>query len=125
MNEQMPADFLPEREILAEDVIRFWFGEPGASPLANATSWWEKDDAFDREIKKLFEETLNRGVRGELSDWESTPRGRLGLVILYDQLSRNMFRGTPRSFAQDGLARALAIKVIDSGDDRVARVQEL
>ena len=108
-----------------EDVIRFWFGEPGGPPLANATSWWKKDDAFDRAIKERFEETLERGVRGELGDWERTPRGRLALVILYDQLSRNMFRGTPRSFAQDALALAVAIKAIEAGDDRVLSPVEM
>jgi uncharacterized protein (DUF924 family) len=64
-------------------------------------------------------------LRGELVDWESTPRGRLALVVLYDQLSRNMFRGTPRSFAQDSLARAIAIKAIEAGDERVLSPVEM
>jgi uncharacterized protein (DUF924 family) len=69
-----------------EDVIRFWLGDlsrPDADPLAKAAVWWKKDDAFDREIRERFEETLERGVRGELGAWESSPRGRLALVLLY------------------------------------------
>jgi uncharacterized protein (DUF924 family) len=112
-------------ETTSEDVLRFWIGEPGDPPLAKAASWWKKDEAFDREIKERFQETLERGVRGELADWEKTPRGRLALVILYDQFSRNMFRGTPRSFAQDELARAVARKALDAGDDRVLRSAEV
>ena len=100
-----------------EDVIRFWLGEPEAPPLANAERWWKKDEAFDREIKERFGETLERAVRGELSAWQSTPRGRLALVILCDQFSRNIFRGTARSFAQDELARAVAIESFSAADD--------
>jgi uncharacterized protein (DUF924 family) len=111
-----------------EDVIRFWLSDlsqPDADPLAKAAAWWKKDDAFDREIRERFEETLERGVRGELGAWESSPRGRLALVLLYDQLSRNMFRGTARSFAQDSLAREHAKKAFDAGDDRALRSVEV
>lgn len=108
-------------ETTPDDVIHFWLGDlsqPGADPLAKAALWWKKDDAFDREIRARLQETLERGVRGELEAWESSPRGRLALVLLYDQLSRNMFRGTARSFAQDALARDLSKKALDAGDDR-------
>jgi uncharacterized protein (DUF924 family) len=108
-------------ETSPEDVIHFWLGDlsqPGADPLAKASAWWKKDDAFDREIRERFQGTLDRGVRGELRAWESSPRGRLALVLLYDQLSRNMFRGTARSFAQDALARDVATKALDAGDER-------
>lgn len=104
-------------EITSEDVIRFWLGKEDASPLENAALWWIKDDSFDREIKERFEKVLEQGVRGELASWDSTPRGRLALVILYDQLSRNMFRGTPRSFAQDSLALAISTRAIETGDE--------
>ena len=89
------------------------------------TSWWKKDDAFDREIRERFEGTLERGVRGELAEWEQAPRGRLALVMLYDQLSRNMFRGTPRSFAQDQLARSVTKRALEAGDDRVLTPTEV
>jgi uncharacterized protein (DUF924 family) len=111
-------------QVSAEDVLRFWLGEVNDPPLAKAERWWKKDDAFDREIKERFEETLDRGTRGELSEWRKSPRGRLALVILFDQLSRNMFRGTPRSFAQDALAREVALDALDSGDQRVLTATE-
>ncbi len=102
-----------------EDVLRFWFGEPGERPLAKAELWWAKSEAFDAEIRERFLETLERGLRGELATWRATPRGRLALVILLDQFSRNMFRGTPRSFAQDALAREVATEASSAGDERV------
>lgn len=101
-----------------DDVIRFWLGEPGAPPLASADRWFKKDEVLDREIKERFEPVLERGVRGELASWETTPRGRLALVLVYDQLSRNMYRGTASAFAQDELARAVAMKALDAGDER-------
>lgn len=107
-----------DARVSAEDVLRFWLGEPGDPPLAKAERWWKKDDAFDRAIKERFEDTLDRGTRGELSEWRTSPRGRLALVIVFDQFSRNMFRGTPRSFAQDELAREVALDALDSGDLR-------
>lgn len=100
-----------------EDVLRFWFGEPDSDPLASAPKWWKKDTAFDADVRERFGDALERGVRGELADWRTTPRGRLALVILFDQLSRNMFRGTPRSFAQDALAREVADEALAAGDD--------
>jgi uncharacterized protein (DUF924 family) len=96
-----------------DGVIHFWIGGlserhfPGVDPLAKAEQWWKKDEAFDREIRELFADTHERAVRGELVPWTATPRGRLALVLLYDQLSRNMFRGSARAFAQDSLARRL------------------
>lgn len=102
-----------------EDVLRFWFGAPDSDPLASAAKWWKKDAAFDAEIRERFGDALERGVRGELADWRTTPRGRLALVILFDQFSRNMFRGTPRSFAQDSLAREIADEALAAGDEKV------
>ncbi|HVH41873.1 MAG TPA: DUF924 family protein [Labilithrix sp.] len=107
-----------------EDVLTFWLGPPGAPPLENATRWYAKDDAFDREIRTRFAGAIERAVRGDLDTWKTTPRGRLAFVILLDQFSRNMFRGTPRAFAQDGLASAAALEAIAAGDERVLSIVE-
>src|SRR5262249_21626593 len=105
--------------MVPDEIIQFWLGPPGSPPLANESKWWMKSDALDEEIRELFANTLERGVRGELAEWRETSQGRLALVILYDQLSRNIFRGTARSFAQDELAREIAQQALDAGDDRV------
>ncbi len=96
---------------LTEDVLSFWFGIDG-SPREE---WFRASDAFDAEIRSRFGEALERAARGELEEWKSTPRGRLALVVLLDQFSRNVFRGTPRAFAQDPRARALALEGIEGG----------
>lgn len=101
-----------------EDVLEFWFGPPGSPPLANASKWYKKDEAFDREIRDRFESTLELAARGALDGWKASPRGRLALVILLDQMSRNMFRGTPRAFAQDARACEAALEAIAAGDEQ-------
>jgi len=109
---------MSESSIGPEDVIRFWLGEPGESLLAKAPSWWKKDADFDREITERFGPALERASQGQLAEWRESARGRLGLVILLDQFSRNVFRGTPRSFAQDPLACAVAEQSFAAGDDK-------
>jgi uncharacterized protein (DUF924 family) len=99
-----------------EDVLSFWLGEPGAEPLANAKRWFAKDAAFDDEVRARFGDAIDAAVRGELGSWRATPRGRLALVVLLDQLSRNAFRDTPRSFAQDPLALEVAEESLAAGD---------
>jgi uncharacterized protein (DUF924 family) len=107
-----------------EDVLHFWLGAPGDPPMRNAEKWWKKDAAFDDECRQKFGHLIEAGVRGELADWKKTPHGRLALVVLFDQLSRNVFRGTPRSFAQDPLARDAALEAITLGDERTFSTME-
>ncbi len=102
--------------IAPEDILHFWVGAPGEPPLARVSSWWKKDAAFDREIVERFGAAIEQAAAGALASFRVTPRGRLALVILLDQLSRNAFRGTPRSFAQDPLALAVAEESFAAGD---------
>ena len=98
-----------------EDVLAFWLGVPAS--LANSEKWYTKDPAFDAQIRDRFGTTIEAAARGELDGWRSTPRGRLAFVILLDQFSRNVFRGTPRSFAQDAMALATAEQALQAEDD--------
>jgi uncharacterized protein (DUF924 family) len=72
----------------------------------------------DREITERFGEVLEQARRGELDHWAETPRGRLALIIVLDQFSRNVYRGSPLSYAQDEKTLRLALEGIDSGMDR-------
>lgn len=92
-----------------DDVLDFWFGQP-------KEKWFAKDAAFDALLRERFGGALEDAARGDLDGWKATPRGRVALVVLLDQLSRNIFRGTPRSFAQDSKALALALEGLDNGD---------
>ena len=112
-----------------DDVLEFWFGRtPGPRFGVRDTLWlptrlpfwgghWARRVlAVDGIIRKRFGPTLERATTGELDDWMEDPGGHLALVIVLDQLSRNIHRGTPRAFAQDAQAlpiveRALADRV--------------
>jgi uncharacterized protein (DUF924 family) len=99
------------------DVLAFW-------RAAGPQKWYTKDSEFDAEIVRRFLPTYEAAVAGRLSHWEDTPEGALALVITLDQLPRNMFRGNPRTFAADALARAAADRAISRGFDQRIATQE-
>ncbi len=92
------------------DVLDFWFQEIGAR------HWFSKDAGIDGEIRTRFLALHERIAAGELPVVPK-PRTALAAVIVLDQFSRNMFRGTPRAFASDPLARRLAREAIAQGFD--------
>lgn len=101
----------------AAQVLLFWFGGPGEAGKAQKR-WFEKSDAFDRDIRGRFLALYERGASGALAGWKDTPRECLALIVLLDQFPRNMFRGTPRAFATDALALAAARHALAAGYDR-------
>lgn len=102
-----------------EDVLAYWLPPlPDAAAIAAArTRWFSGSSAVDEEVRERFGLTLEQARRGELAGWASEPRGLLALVIVLDQFSRHLCRGTPRAFAQDPAARALSLRAIDAGFD--------
>jgi uncharacterized protein (DUF924 family) len=102
----------------SEDVLLFWFGSLDAQGLAAAETmkrWFQKDPAFDQEVKDRFLSLYESIVRGEQAAWLRTVRGRLATVIVLDQFSRNMFRDTKAMYAADDLALASARGLVDDG----------
>ena len=83
-----------------DEVIEFWFGQ-------KPERWFEKNEAFDDEIRQRFGALQAEAAAGAHDDWRGTPRGDLALLVLLDQFPRNLFRGDARSFATD--PKALAI----------------
>ena len=101
----------------AEEILDAWLG-PGEVPSAQTRErWWRKDPAFDAMLRERFGALLDEGARGELDGWARTPRGALALVVLLDQLSRNIHRSTPRAFAQDHAALGVAREALAHGRD--------
>lgn len=90
----------------AQTVLDFWFKE--LTPQQH----FEKNEALDREISNRFLKVHDQVAKGETFNWRQTPQGRLAEIIILDQFSRNMFRGTPQSFAFDNLALILAQEAI-------------
>jgi uncharacterized protein (DUF924 family) len=100
--------------ISPDDVLDFWFaGNPGAPRPV----WFARSEAFDVACQAL-RQARDQARDGALDHWTATPRGTLALLILLDQLSRNLYRGSPEAFAADAKARAMAGAAIDAGHDR-------
>jgi len=98
--------------MLPENILHFWFTE--LTPKQH----YAKDPALDECIRVRFGTTLEAAARCELFSWRETPVGRLAEILALDQFSRNVYRDTPRAFAQDALALALAQELVASGKDR-------
>jgi uncharacterized protein (DUF924 family) len=92
------------------DILSFW-------REAGSKKWFEKDDAFDADIKARFLTTYEAAAAGKFGDWEATADGAFALLIVLDQFPRNMFRGDVRTYAADPLARAVAVRAIAHGFD--------
>ncbi|MFW2366609.1 MAG: DUF924 family protein [Desulforhopalus sp.] len=95
-----------------EEVLKFWFEESSPS------QWFSKDDKFDQLITDRFLEIHTKAVRCELFSWRKSGRGRLAEIIVLDQFSRNMFRGSPLAFANDPIALVLAQEAVSLGIDK-------
>jgi uncharacterized protein (DUF924 family) len=95
----------------ATSVVQFWRD-------AGPTKWFAKNPAFDRLFHARYLLWHEAAARGELAHWAATAPGALALLLLLDQFPRNAFRGTPRMYATDGLARETASAAVDAGHDR-------
>jgi uncharacterized protein (DUF924 family) len=95
-----------------KEVLDFWFSER-VQKLC-----FERDDAFDAEIRAKFGDAVAKAQAGGFEDWRATPEGALALLILIDQMSRNIHRGSPQAFAGDARALAVANGIVNAGWDR-------
>jgi len=103
-----------------EDILQFWFGAfptPYTADARKVDMWFKNGAAYDSEIFINFGVDYERAINGELDHWIDSYRGRLALIILLDQLSRHIHRGSALSFAQDIKAQELCIDGMGAGDD--------
>lgn len=92
--------------VSATDVIQFWFEE------IEPKQRFVKDPEFDELIRERFRKTHRLASQGLLYTWRDHPLDALAEIIVLDQFSRNMFRDSPKAFAQDTLALVLAQEAI-------------
>jgi len=110
-----------------DHVLAFWFPPGLDAPRTFAAQfprWFGGGDALDREIEARFGDAVRAARAGALDAWAETPRGRLALIVLLDQFSRNLHRGSPEAFAADETCRALVTAGLARGDDRTYGVAE-
>lgn len=96
----------------SDSVLEFWLEPKPKTPAENDTAWqkwfFQSNVELDRTIRERFGPLLERARRRELDAWTASPRGRLALIVLIDQFSRNAYRGSPEAFSADGFCLELA-----------------
>lgn len=101
------------------EILQFWFPEGRSltiAPDAHQNHWfWRMRGGADNEIIARFSETTAQAASGGLDHWAADPEGRLALIILLDQFSRSVWRGSPRAFAQDPAALELSLEGLVNG----------
>ena len=104
-----------------EQVLQYWFGDGGQD---HSQRWFGQSDALDAEIRALFGRELELASEGRLDDWAATSRGRLALIIVRDQFSRNIHRDSRAAYALDAGTQALCVEGIERGLDRRLSILE-
>lgn len=94
-----------------EEILKFWLDDVGPS------GWYKSSPELDEEIRERFEQALLGAASGRYSLWLTYPSGALAYIILTDQFSRNMYRGTAHAFATDRIGLAAAKSAIAKGWD--------
>ncbi len=106
------------------EVLGYWFGaETDDAQVAEQQSarWWGKEPGTDDTIRQRFATLREAAIAGERDQWLTHPQGRLALILLVDQFSRNLFRNDARAFAEDARALHWCVAGIALGADRALR----
>jgi len=106
------------------ELLEVWFGgEEDDAKVGESRSnlWWGKSSETDEMLSARFGQAASAAAAGTLDHWTGSPKGRLALILLLDQLSRVIHRGQPGAFAQDEKARQIANRGLVSGADRLLR----
>ena len=92
-----------------DEVLNFWFNE------CTPAQWYKKDADFDALIFRRFETTVSAALKGEVEAWQTDLKGRLAIILMLDQFTRNIFRNTPKAFLGDKKALELSLICHDKG----------
>lgn len=101
-------------------VLDFWFGPPGSAADVAARQgklWFGKSAASDRAVSEQFSDTLVAATAGQLDHWADTPKGRLALVIVFDQFPHHIHRDQPHAFATDPQALSLTLAALAANEE--------
>lgn len=113
----------------AREILDYWFADGLALGWPSQDlmkRWFTGGPAVDDDIQHRFGALVGKALGGGLTDWEVEPAARLALIILLDQFTRNVHRGSGEAFKGDARAQSLVLQTLDAGEDSalppVARV---
>lgn len=119
MPADLPAPLPMSDETRVRTLLDFWFGAPGTPECDQPRKvWFKADPAFDAALRAQFLDDHRRAASGGCDHWCGACDPALALVLLLDQLPRNLYRGRPEAFASDAWARDAARQSIARGFDR-------
>ncbi len=101
-----------------DDILHFWFSE------LDPAEWWQAGDALDQQIRTRFISCWEKAAEGRLDHWQEEAPSCLALIIVLDQFSRNLHRGTPKAFSQDAKALQIAETALEKGFDQKLEPQK-
>jgi uncharacterized protein (DUF924 family) len=119
-NEPTYEENAPNTEDRISEILDFWFGYlpgPDYFPEQKMDVWFAATPEIERQIRYYFSQDVISAGLGEYNNWRETPRGRLALILLLDQIPRHIYRGTPQAFVLDRMAQILVLEGLQRGDD--------
>ncbi len=97
----------------------FWFGKPDSEIYGTSRKeWFIKNPAFDDQVRETLGVFYQQAKSGTLDDWQKFSLGCVALMVLLDQVPRNLFRGSPQAFATDAKALDIAKQAIAQDFDK-------
>jgi uncharacterized protein (DUF924 family) len=113
------AEMPPYLSHRAEMLLEFWFAPEGPSERDQLRDiWFQATPEFDAALAEQFRADYDRAAAGVYEPWRDAPQTCLALILLLDQLPRNLFRNSPRAYATDAAALGTASEAIARGYDR-------
>ncbi len=105
--------------MIQNEVLEIWFGDTESliPPEAHRKRWFAKNRDFDNFLTERFKVLIERGYNEAAREFDESPLGGLAQIILFDQFSRNIFRGSPQAFANDSQNLQFAQSYIEQKKD--------
>ena len=103
-----------------QSILNFWFDELDGDGMCSPDQqklWFNPPPGTDDAIRRRFGTDVEAALAGELDHWADSAAGLVALVLLLDQFTRNIYRGTPAAFSGDASALALADEAVAQGRD--------
>ncbi|MGH8014033.1 MAG: DUF924 family protein [Candidatus Binataceae bacterium] len=108
-----------------DEILDFWFGPDCRREFeARSRLWFEPQSEFDRQCTRRFLDDCHKAAAGVLDEWKGEARSCLALILLLDQIPRNIFRNEPRAFAADNYALVLVKHALAHEMDRRVELPE-
>jgi uncharacterized protein (DUF924 family) len=102
-------------------ILTYWFGaldDNGLSAPEQHGLWFKSGLETDQQCREKFGDQVSAATRGELQHWQDSDSGLVALILLLDQVTRNIYRNTPQAFCGDARALTLALDAIAAGRHR-------